>query len=435
MRLFLHICSKKKRIFVSMKNHSLFILISLVILAVSCQDKQEALLQEKLQQAEMFMASGNNKEAVWLLKQAEEHIKQPSQTAAQIYSSLSKLNHKGGDYEKALYYQDKEQEINRQLSRKVHSQQLDNYHIHNVSFGKAFEIQGQIHRAETLYAKAIQTSPTDAYFAYQNLAQLYDRTQRTALADSLYQVALQVGTPVIRQAICQTLYQRCLERKDTALAISYIRRYIALTDTFNNQGSILGIQAQYDQEVAARKKAEMQRNYLLALIGASLLIGTIAYGWRKKVAKERALSQKALQAQQAVTQEKEIKINQLKAIQGLRKEDVSLTHEQIASFDYYLRFKSNPTAYSAKENREKLACWLDMVHNNFASRLKDAFPELTPRELDICYLHRLGYSTWDIKEILGMTQINSVTKAISRTCSKLNLDARQKSLSEFIQNF
>ena len=60
---------------------------------------------------------------------------------------------------------------------------------------------------------------------------------------------------------------------------------------------------------------------------------------------------------------------------------------------------------------------------------------LPPREQDICYLLRLGYSTWDIKEVLGMTQINSVTKAISRTCTKLNLDTRQKNLSEFILNF
>lgn len=82
-----------------------------------------------------------------------------------------------------------------------------------------------------------------------------------------------------------------------------------------------------------------------------------------------------------------------------------------------------------------MACWLDMAHHNFATRLNESFPNLTPREQDICYLHRLGYSVWEIKEILGLAQLNSVTKAISRTCSKLQLDSGQKCLSEFILNF
>ena len=51
----------------------------------SCQTRQDDLLQEKLQQAEGYMASGDYEEAVWLLKQAEEHIDRPSQVSAQIF--------------------------------------------------------------------------------------------------------------------------------------------------------------------------------------------------------------------------------------------------------------------------------------------------------------------------------------------------------------
>ena len=247
-----------------------------------------------------------------------------------------------------------------------------------------------------------------------------------------------MGNFSFRQAVSQTLYYRDLQRKDTTAAIIHLRRYAALMDSLtyvSGKEKILSIQARYDQEMAVRKKLEMQRNYLLLFIVISILAGTIAYGWRKKVSKEREASRNALLAQQEITQEKEVKINQLKAIQGLRKEDVSLTHEQIAAFDYFLRIQEAPTNYSAKEDRKKLACWLDMDHRGFATRLGAAFPDLTPRELDICYLYRLGYSVGDIKDILGMAQINSVTKAISRTCSKLHLDSGQKSLSEFILNF
>lgn len=405
---------------------------------ISCQTCREDLLQEKLQQAEMYMAKGDYEEAMWTLKQAEEYIGRPSQISAQVYATLSRLNHEGGDYEKAIQYQDKEEAILRQLPKESFSGISRADGLYDIGWAKAWEIGGQTERAESLYIRVIQTAPEDAYFAYHNLANLYDRIHRTASADSLYQAALDTGNPSIRQAISQTLYRRYMQRKDTAQAIVHLRRYATLTDSLvyvSDKEKILSAQARYDRKTAARKKVEMQRNYLLLFIVISILTGTIAYGWRRKVRKEREASRNALQTQQEITQEKEVKINQLKAIQGLRKEDVSLTREQIAAFDYFVRFQEAPTNYSAKEDRKKLACWLDMAHRGFASRLNEKFPDLTPRELDICYLHRLGYSVWDIKDILGMAQLNSVTKAISRTCSKLHLDSGQKSLSEFILNF
>lgn len=412
--------------------------ILLGVCMFSCQTRQDDLLQEKLQQAERYIALGDYEEAVWILKQAEEHIDRPSQVSAQIFFALSRLNHEGGDYEKAIHYQGKAQAILRQLPPESSLVMPKTNERYDIGWAKGWELNGQTERAESLYIRVIQAMPEDAYFAYYNLASLYDRTSRTELADSLYQVALQMGNFSLRQAVSQTLYHRDLQRKDTAAAIIHLRHYAALMDSLTyvpGKEKILSIQARYDQEMAVRKKVEMQRNYLLLFIVISILAGTIAYGWRKKVRKEREDSRNALLAQQEITQEKEVKINQLKAIQGLRKEDVSLTREQITAFDYFVHFKETPTSYSAKEDREKLACWLDMAHNDFATRLNESFPNLTPRELDICYLHRLGYSVWKIKEILGMAQLNSVTKAISRTCSKLQLDSGQKSLSEFILNF
>lgn len=412
--------------------------ILLGVCMFSCQTRQDDLLQEKLQQAERYIALGDYEEAVWILKQAEEHIDRPSQVSAQIFFALSRLNHEGGDYEKAIHYQGKAQAILRQLPPESSLVMPKTNERYDIGWAKGWELNGQTERAESLYIRVIQAMPEDAYFAYYNLASLYDRTSRTELADSLFQVALQTGNLSLRQAVSQTLYHRYLQRKDTTAAIIHLRHYAALMDSLTyvpGKEKILSIQARYDQEMAVRKKLEMQRNYLLLFIVTSILAGTIAYGWRKKVSKEREASRNALLAQQEITQEKEVKINQLKAIQGLRKEDVSLTREQITAFDYFVHFKETPTSYSAKEDREKLACWLDMAHNDFATRLNESFPNLTPRELDICYLHRLGYSVWEIKEILGMAQLNSVTKAISRTCSKLQLDSGQKSLSEFILNF
>ena len=89
--------------------------ILLGVCLFSGQTRQDNLLQEKLQQAEGHMATGDYEEAVWVLKQAEEHIDRPSQVSAQIFFALSRLNHEGGDYEKAIHYQGKAQAILRQL--------------------------------------------------------------------------------------------------------------------------------------------------------------------------------------------------------------------------------------------------------------------------------------------------------------------------------
>ena len=197
----------------------------------SCQTRQDNLLQEKLQQAEGHMATGDYEEAVWVLKQAEEHIDRPNEVSAQIYFALSRLNHEGGDYEKAIHYQGKAQAILRQLppeSSFVLHQANGRYDIERA---KGWELKGQSERAESLYIRVIQTMPEDAYFAYHNLASLYDRTCRTELADSLYQMALLMGNLSLRQAVSQTLYHRYLLRKDTTAAIIHLRHYAALMDS------------------------------------------------------------------------------------------------------------------------------------------------------------------------------------------------------------
>ena len=176
----------------------------------SCQTRQDDLLQEKLQQAEGYMATGDYEEAVWVLKQAEEHIDRPSEVSAQIFFALSRLNDEGGDYEKAIHYQGKAQAVLRQLSLESSLVLLRKNERYDIGWAKGWELNGQPERAESLYIRVIQAMPEDAYFAYHNLASLYDRTCRTELADSLYQVALQMGNSSLRQAVSQTLYHRDL---------------------------------------------------------------------------------------------------------------------------------------------------------------------------------------------------------------------------------
>ena len=55
-----------------MKTIVRYLFFLLMLCMAGCQDQQEALLQEKLQQAEECITSGNDEEAMRFLKQAEE---------------------------------------------------------------------------------------------------------------------------------------------------------------------------------------------------------------------------------------------------------------------------------------------------------------------------------------------------------------------------
>jgi FixJ family two-component response regulator len=73
------------------------------------------------------------------------------------------------------------------------------------------------------------------------------------------------------------------------------------------------------------------------------------------------------------------------------------------------------------------------VHEEFLKRLKDKFPELSPRELKLCAYLKLNISS---KEISSLMNISTRGVEISRyrLRKKLNLD-RNSNLTDFIMSF
>jgi FixJ family two-component response regulator len=73
------------------------------------------------------------------------------------------------------------------------------------------------------------------------------------------------------------------------------------------------------------------------------------------------------------------------------------------------------------------------VHEEFLKRLKDKFPELSPRELKLCAYLKLNVSS---KESATLMNISTRGVEISRyrLRKKLNLD-RNSNLTDFIMSF
>lgn len=75
----------------------------------------------------------------------------------------------------------------------------------------------------------------------------------------------------------------------------------------------------------------------------------------------------------------------------------------------------------------------NQTHNNFIKRFKEAYPELTPKDLKFCAYLRMNLSTKEIAQLLNMT-IRGVENARYRIRKRLELDS-EENLTNFIISF
>jgi len=73
------------------------------------------------------------------------------------------------------------------------------------------------------------------------------------------------------------------------------------------------------------------------------------------------------------------------------------------------------------------------VHEEFLKRLKDKFPELSPRELKLCAYLKLNISSKEISTLMNIST-RGVEISRYRLRKKLNLD-RNSNLTDFIMGF
>ena len=75
----------------------------------------------------------------------------------------------------------------------------------------------------------------------------------------------------------------------------------------------------------------------------------------------------------------------------------------------------------------------DQVHENFLSRLREAYPQLTSKDLRLCAYLRLNLSSKEIAPLLNIS-IRGVEISRYRLRKKLDLDHREH-LADFILRF
>ena len=437
--------------------------------------------------SDVYMDMNKYTEAVVPLKQAEEVVEDAdAKVQSLIYSNLGYLNRKSGDYKLAWTYYRKAIDIDKSIGNvdwvvtslinilNLPLSEMQDSTIHYVTLleetirtvnsdlqakaynniGVYYEEMQQKELAATYYQKAIRTATSVPYRAYSNLARIYDEQGDTARADSLYQTALQTPVWATKARIYETLSKRHLDRKNYPEAITALKHYQAATDSFHTHHQaeeIQELQAKYDYEVLAREKAEVEkqlyRTVLCLFIFIVLSIG-IAFAWRVHWKRKRKLYFRQLQGKisqigllENEKQQMEKGIQELKDMLAYTKEINQAYVQQLESkhvtlkdtqaLGLYLRLLQDVSLYNASIDYPLLCHWLDIVSQQFASRLITLYPQLSLVESNLCCLKRLGLSIPQIAMALHVKD-DTVIRNIYRVCSRVKITKNKEEFNQFI---
>ena len=434
---------------------------------------------------DVYMDMQNHVEAMKALKQAEEQVNDAeSSVQSLIYSNLAYLNRESGNYELAWKYYQKALNVNisngyterivtnltnvlnlplpkvqdsitiyiNQLEKILLSvrPELQSKAYNNI--GVYFYKCNQTREAAKYFQKAIHTSVSVPYRAYLNLARIYDEEGNTARADSLYQAALQSPVWATKARIYEALYNRSLHAHRYQEATEYMKRYQLAVDSFYTQRQsqeIQELQTKYDFEVLAREKAETENRLLRITIGGSLLLFLsilAVYYFKKKYTHQlQELENLIHQINELENKEKEMEdlvstLNEslerstVLSNEFLRVKGKWTDSEDILALGVYIRLKRDLSLYNPSSDLPLLGHWLDIVYNQFASRLTSEHRNLTVSELSICYLHRMGYSIQEMSQAMHV-KTDSIKRYIYRVCANMGIPQSREEFGKYISKF
>lgn len=334
------------------------------------------------------------------------------------------------------------------------------------NIGAYFSKEGKWNEAEKYLKESLvrQTHKTN-YKTLLLLADIYSKKGYREKVDSLWQCALDKSDLEIKAKIYYSWYVEASQKNDYKNALSNLSNFISLTDSIRNrvnQVELLAMQKKYDRAVLINKNAEIRNHWYLTilisittiiiLIGSIYLILIINRRNNKKLLlrnmQEKAELQARIDANQikiaeddtmhngekeklqlqivqleAEKKQKDVSIRRLEIICKSKDKDIPL--EYIEALEVIMKLKSKELpSYDPAVDREKLHIWLDLVYNNFASRLLERY-QLTGRERDVCYLKALDFSDDEISDLLKI-QLRSEERWIYRICEKFGFSKGSK---------
>ena len=248
------------------------------------------------------------------------------------------------------------------------------------------------------------------------LGNLYRKTGRLQHAIQLLEHALDIAKEannIELELQCREVLSEVLEGMgDFQNALTNVRACLALREK-NEQAKrreeIDAMQARFDME-RAEKEREIYR----------LRNEQLERENQHKTAEVAALSMHLLEKSQLIHDVRS-------EIEKIGEEGTGKEHSRVREIVRTIKRNAN-----SGQDWERFKEAIDLVHQDFISTLIGEFPSLTPAELRICALVRLGLSSAEISDILHVTKRNVDTHRY-RLRKKLNLEGRANLVS-FLSN-
>lgn len=184
----------------------------------------------------------------------------------------------------------------------------------------------------------------------------------------------------------------------------------------------------------------------ILLIVTILSLITIGYFVIKNIKRKHLAEKKVIQTQREIERQNSEKILALK-----NKELTSSALQLIEKEEFIKKLKENVHTSSSNSNAkvinqmiksvessasnkwEEFEARFTSINQNFYKNLKTDFPDLSQKDLKVCALIKLNFSSKDMASLLGIS-VESVHTSRYRLRKKLNLE-RAENLSDFIGQF
>ncbi|WNJ19110.1 hypothetical protein [Pontibacter sp. G13] len=314
------------------------------------------------------------------------------------------------------------------------------------------------------------SDPSYLVLFYTYLSDALVGLNRLGEAEKRYKQALDIAreyhmhidfTPLIHQKL-SNLY---LLRGDYAGAYQELKLMKELDERFfdsrsENNRSLLEIEDAFRQEKKAQmelirqQKLEqleheedvwfLQRVILLVSITSIVMVGFLYFSYIRakfRADKQMLKRQQEMELQKAnevlEIKNKELAASALKLIE--KDEDLSLLKSKIQHVDgggnvdvRELKQVLRSISISNDRNWEEFETRFVAVNESFYHRLQEKFPKLTQRDLKLCALIKLNFSSKEMAKLLGIS-VESAHTSRYRLRKKLDL-TREQNLTEFIAN-
>ncbi|AWG22672.1 hypothetical protein FFWV33_14615 [Flavobacterium faecale] len=372
------------------------------------------------------------------------------------------------NYSKAAQLSLKSNALNSQLK-----DGLSSYHHTQIQLAHIYILMGNLQKAAPIlqniqdcYPLPLQSIHALLYF---RLGQFYEKGNKTDLAIASYKTSLTaIGAFRTLQdkkpeAILR-LSELYAQKGDFQLAFKYQKEASLLNDqlfsaTKSQNNQLFEIKNKY-QEQLKEDQATLQQhqmvllakeNQLLILKTVFLILMFIVAAlfiirYFKQKAKKELLSQSQINHQQRLELKQQHEILELKnkellstALQLLerdnwqadvKKELGKLTVDG-ANADIVKKVKSS-LQIDTKQKWNEFESRFATINDAYIEKLKSSYPLLTPTDLKMCSFIKLGFSTKDMSQIMGISA-EGINTSRSRLRKKMDLD-RNINLIDFLQS-